>query len=524
MNGVEGAEIPDMFKDNETSVKAINDAMSNPEALKKFTTNLSNQVNKFKKMLDEDNPFKLITDGFKNNDSDSVAKGFQGIASAAKELGSVLNDLGVESDSTAGKVTSVLSSTASYAATGASVGGPWGAVIGGAIGMASGLVGVLGADYSAYNKMKEEYGNLIDVWDELINKKREYINIDYGSEANKAAKDAIDLVNKQSEAYRTLGKERLNSGASAGSHSIGKRMVKNTSASDWQDIANAIGMSLNDAKDFIGTGRMTGLFDLTAKQLEKLKEEAPAFWAKMDDDVRDYLNDIIEGAEQIDDIQEQVKEQLTQVSFDSVFDSFVNTLMNMDSSAEDFANNFEEYMQRAVLTTMVGDKYKAKLQAWYNSFAKDNDDEAGITKEEMEKSQKEWDAIVAEAISERDKLKGLFNWTGDDDKNKEKGVTGKLNASMTEGTANELVGLWNITAMDIRSLLTLSSEHFSENKRSWDITYSIWEETQKIVSNTERTANNTDGLVEKLEEGLKSVKDELSEIKKNTKSNNSSRG
>ena len=61
-------------------------------------------------------------------------------------------DLGVKSDSTAGKVTSVLSSTASYAATGASVGGPWGAVIGGAIGMASGLIGILGADYSAYIK------------------------------------------------------------------------------------------------------------------------------------------------------------------------------------------------------------------------------------------------------------------------------------------------------------------------------------------------------------------------------------
>ncbi|WP_197031231.1 hypothetical protein [Bacteroides sp. 14(A)] len=70
------------------------------------------------------------------------------------------------------KVTSVLSSTASYAATGASVGGPWGAVIGGAIGMASGLIGILGADYSAYNKMKEEYGALIDVWDTLISKKQ----------------------------------------------------------------------------------------------------------------------------------------------------------------------------------------------------------------------------------------------------------------------------------------------------------------------------------------------------------------
>lgn len=111
-----------------------------------------------------------------------------------------------------------------------------------------------------------------------------------------------------------------------------------------------------------------------------------------------------------------------------------------------------------------------------------------------------------------------------DDESEENGVSGKLEAAMTEGTASELVGLWNMTAMDIRALLNLSSEHFSECRRSWDITYSIWEETQKIASNTERTANNTDGLVEKLEDGLKSVKDELSEIRKNTKNNNSSRG
>lgn len=106
----------------------------------------------------------------------------------------------------------------------------------------------------------------------------------------------------------------------------------------------------------------------------------------------------------------------------------------------------------------------------------------------------------------------------------EQGVTGKLEASLTEGTGNELVGLWNMTAMDIRALLNLSSQHFLECKDVWNRIYSIWEETQKIASNTERTANNTDGLIEKLEDGLKSVKEELSEIKKNTKNSNSSRG
>ena len=107
------------------------------------------------------------------------------------------------------KVTSVFKQHRfSYAATGASIGGPWGAVIGGAIGMASGLIGVLGADYSAYNKMKEEYGALIDVWDMLISKKQKYIDISYGDEAVAGlGKSILDLLNKKAQSNVALGRE-----------------------------------------------------------------------------------------------------------------------------------------------------------------------------------------------------------------------------------------------------------------------------------------------------------------------------
>ena len=310
MNGVEGAQIPDIFKDNENTVKAINDAMSNPAALSKFIANLETSIKKFKKMLDENNPFKQITEGFKTKDSEGISKGFQGIASAAKELTGILEKLGVESDSTAGKVTSVLGNTASYAATGASVGGPWGAIIGGAIGMATGLVGVLGADYSAYNKMKEEYASLIDVWDILISKKKEYVDISYGDEARKAGQEAIDILNKKSQAKIDLGIERLNSGASAGSLSIGVRIRKSMTQYEWvqwDEFARSIGMN----PDAIG-GRLTGLFSLTGEQLSKLQEDAPTFWAKLDDDVKGYLQEIIDCTEEIVNMNELLKETMTE--------------------------------------------------------------------------------------------------------------------------------------------------------------------------------------------------------------------
>lgn len=276
------------------------------------------------------------------------------------------------------------------------------------------IPGFGGTDYSHYNEMVEEYNKLYEIWDELIDKKLEYIGISYGIEADKVGEEALSLVEKQIEAYRLLGKERLNSGASAGSHSIGKRMAKNTSSSDWQDIADALDMSVNAAKEFIGTGRMTGLFDLTVEQLEKLKSEAPAFWAKMDGDVQEYLNGIIDGEERIEDIQNQISEQLTQTTFDSVFDSFVDTLMDMGSSAKDFSDSFSEYMQRAVLTTMVGNKFTEDLQTWYDAFAQANKDQGGITKEEMEALRKQYDAIAGSALAERDKLAEIFGWTKED--------------------------------------------------------------------------------------------------------------
>lgn len=439
MNGVEGAQIPDIFKDNEKTVKAINDAMSNPAALSKFTANLETSIKKFKKMLDENNPFRQITEGFKTKDSESISKGFQGIASAAKELTGILEELGVESDSTAGKVTSVLGNTASYAATGASVGGPWGAIIGGAIGMATGLVGVLGADYSAYNKMKEEYASLIDVWDILISKKKEYVDISYGDEARKAGQEAIDILNKKSQAKIDLGIERLNSGASAGSHSIGVRIRKSMTQNEWDqwdEFARSIGMD----PDAIG-GRLTGLFSLTGEQLSKLQEDAPTFWAKLDDDVKGYLQDIIDCNEEIENMKEQLKETMTGVSFDSFYDNFVSTLSDMDKDSKDFADDFENYLKNAILSNLVANKYRSKIEDLYNDWANKSDSNGDgifdLTSSEADELRRAQRELAEEMIAERDAMAEVFGWTSSasSQESSKKGF-----ATMSQDSADELNG------------------------------------------------------------------------------------
>lgn len=387
-----------------------------------------------------------------------------------------------------------------------------------------GAFGLGGADYSRYNEMVEEYNKLNEIWDELIDKKREYIDMSYGVEADKVGQEAIDLVEKQIEAYRTLGKERLNSGASVGSHSIGKRMAKNTSSSDWQDIANALDMSVNAAKEFIGTGRMTGLFDLTVEQLEKLKSDAPTFWADMDDDVREYLDSIIEGEAKIEEIQNQVKEQLTQTTFDSVFDSFVDTLMDMDSSAKDFAEDFSEYMQRAILTNMVGEKFSKELQDWYDSFAEAGKDKEGITKGEMEELRKQYEEIVDAAVAERDKLAEIFGWTGE--ATQQSSTSRGFGTEMTHEDAGELSG--RVTALQIageeiknqniaqsQSLSILNTRIDTISSTSSNIR-DIASETRDIIARSYlelvQISENTGAIVKPVQQMQK----DIAEVKKNT--------
>lgn len=437
---------------SEESLKMLE---SSPEAIEA----LSNAIKKLKGDLGSRSPFLLfksqVKDAIESIKGGDLAGGISGIGSAvskfAPEVAQFGKDLGniVGNDDLGNKIAGVAQGLGGLGQTASGVGqimsgdiiGGSMAVVGGISKVVDALDGLFGADYSAYNKMVDEYAQMNSIWDELIDKKREYIDVSYGVEANKAAKEAEELQRKAIESNYILGRERLNSGASAGSSSIGVRIRKNMSEEGWREAQKALGQ---DFYDFgIGEGRMTGLFDLSVDQLEKLKSEAPTFWAKLDGDVRDYLDNIIYGAEKLEDIQNQVKESLTQISFDSVFDSFVNTLMNMDSKSEDFADDFAEYFQRAMLTTMMGNSYQDRLQAWYDNFAKANED-GNITAEEYKAMQDEYNSIVSDAVAERDALKEAMGWNSSS--SQDQGSSRGFQAT-SQDTSDELNG--RFTALQV---------------------------------------------------------------------------
>lgn len=101
------------------------------------------------------------------------------------------------------------------------------------------------------------------------------------------------------------------------------------------------------------------------------------------------------------------------------------------------------------------------------------------------------------------------------------GVSGQLKASMTEGTASQLVGLWNSTSIDMRELKHIGQEQNGSVKSILSSVSEIIKQNVLIEQNTRRGADNTDGLIEELQGGFKTLDKRLENIEKNTKTSNS---
>ncbi len=350
------------------------------------------------------------------------------------------------------KALNAIGSVASGFASGGLVGG-----IASATGVVMQSLKSLGAaDYSQYKKMVEEYDSLLEVWDTLIEKKSEYISIDFGDEARKAGEEAEEAVKKSIEAYRTLGKERLKSGAGWFSHSIGVRQNKGMSQNEWNEVQKAIGLlGMNKIKD----NAKSGLFDLSIEQIEKLQELAPTFWAKLDEDVKDYLSKIVEANEQIEDMKDKVSETFTNVSFDSFFDNFVSTLTDMNSESKDFAEDFGNYLKNAIMRNIVANKYKGQIenlyQSWVNASDSDKNGAFDLTKEETAELQAAQKALAEAMLAERDALADTFGWLSGDSY-KQEASKGAF-AAMSQDTGDELNG--RFTAFQI------SNEAISANTK-----------------------------------------------------------
>ena len=135
-----------------------------------------------------------------------------------------------------------------------------------------------------------------------------------------------------------------------------------------------------------------------------------------------------------------------QISFDGLRDNFLESLMDMDKDAKSFSEDFSEYMQRALLNFSMGELFDNELREWYNGIAKLMKENGGkLTKQQLEDARKEYDAMVQDAINERDKIAEITGYTGSSSSSQE--ASRKVSASVTQDSIDEMSG--RFTALQI---------------------------------------------------------------------------
>lgn len=314
------------------------------------------------------------------------------------------------------------------------------AIVSSAMQVVTKIADAFAADYTAYNKAKDAYQSYMSVLNDVIARQKELIETMTGDAAIKSSEEALRLINKQIDATKKLGKERLNAGASAGSHSIGRRILNSIEDDWWGTILRITGPEFGN---LLTDSRLESLFDMPVEKLKKLKEEVPQFWAVLDKDVREYLENIISYTDEIEEVAESLKEAMTQVSFDSLYDSFLDTLMDMEVSTEDFADNLSEILTRAMLSDVIGSKYKEKLKKWYESFASSM--EEGLSEQEIAELRREYEEIVNNAIEERNKIAEVTGY-GSSATSEQSATYGGFE-TMSEDTGSELNGRFTALQM-----------------------------------------------------------------------------
>lgn len=266
----------------------------------------------------------------------------------------------------------------------------------------AGLFGFGGADYSGYENMKSKYEGLITIWDDLISKKQEYIDIDYGTEAQKAAEEAKKLVDVQIERQRQLANMLAGSGASIGSHSLGYRVNDRMSSQDWQRLSGLVGEQVGSLGDVLGLD--AGIIGNVLQD-----EKFVSVLTDVNSEFIDYIQNIGSYADQLEEIASKEQEAITGIGFDAFKDGYFDLISDLESTNEDLADNLEKNLQNAFFRSLIANKYNSQIKALYDNWVKLGED--GLTRDEVDSLREQNQAMVDQMIKDREELMNTFGWS-----------------------------------------------------------------------------------------------------------------
>ena len=310
------------------------------------------------------------------------------------------------------------------------------------------------------------------------------------------------MANTWDMMYRSVGASSDGFLGIGGHHSSGYKIDNGMSAQDWEAISKVIGRQINGAGEF---------FMLSSEEMWKVANEATTEYAKLkelaDDGYKDaaqFMDEYIGYWQELENLENEYREKLTSVSFDTIRNDFRNALLGMEDDAEAFSENFEKMMKDAVLESMMTEKYDKRLKDWYKLFS--GYMEGGYLGEgEQDDLRDEWQGIVNDALEEWKHWQKIMGWDTESSANQQQSASSGGYETMTQDQASELNG--RFTALNESSLrqeaIQQGISDIAEDMRN--IIAQSYIELQQISENTGDSAKY-----------LKDIKADISIVKQNT--------
>lgn len=457
-----------------------------------------------------------------SNAINALAGKFKALESALDPVVNLFKVMG-EEDSILGQIT-VGASNALGAASQVSGGlnalglgnlGPYGAAVGAGLSVASSLIGAFGADYSEYNKAKQKYETLSSIWDSLISKKSEYMNIHWGTEAANASKEAQEMLEAEIKQTKVIAMKNFNSGASAGSHSI---KVRDWEKRGWKEAAPEISKRYGVKFD-----SMTDILDIDYKVLQQIKKDYAELWANLDEDSRTYLDKLIEYGEKSEDMIESLTEKLTGNKYSDLVSAWGDAMATMSNTSDNLVDHFEENLRNVILKSMIENLYGEKIKALIEKTKKYGDPNGGTEKKldtatgkvlseytntEMDDIGKDLADVTKQIEASRDYLKRYYGWSDNSSSSLTNSVKG-----ITEDTGDLIASYLNSIRLDVSVIREEQVKCMSESN---EIAKSQLTQLNFISANTLRNAEAAERIERVFEEyssnfnmvinGVKSIK------------------
>lgn len=396
--------------------------------------------------------------------------------------------------------------------------GPYGAAAAAALSVGSSLIKAFGADYSSYEKAKAEYDNLTSIWDSLISKKTEYMNIHWGTEATEASKEAQEMLKAEIEQTKVIAQKRLNSGSSAGSHSIWYRMWKGSykyNDQNWRDVAGEI-----SSKYGVRFNGMEDMLNMNSDTLSEIKKNYTGLWANMDSEFRDYLEKLIQYGEKADDMIEALTEKLTGNKFSDLVSSWGDAMSAMANSSDNLIEHFEGNLKKTILNSMIENIYGDKIKALLEKTKKYGDPNGGTenikdsngnviseyTGAEYADVKNSTEDLSKQIEATRDFLKKTYGWSDNSSSSSRNSVKG-----ITEETADILLSYINAIRLDCSVMRAEQAKYYPEMS---EIAKSQLTQLNAIARNTLRNAD----AAERIERIFVEYNDNFNRVLNGTKS------